>query len=47
MIKIKFIIREDFDKNNMGDYSSQDFGPHYMITSRIPENEPSPTIKTY
>lgn len=44
---IKFIIREDFDKNNMGDYTTQDFGPHYMITSKIPEDAPTPTIETY
>lgn len=44
---IKFIIREDFDKNNMGDYTTQDFGPHYMITSKIPEDAPAPTIETY
>ena len=44
---IKFIIREDFDENNLGEYSLQDFGPHYMITAKVPDNQPAPNLETY
>ncbi len=40
----KKIDRDDFDKNDMGNYELADFGPHYMISTKL---EKEPTIDDF
>ena len=42
---VKLIYREDFAENDMGNYEKADFGPHYMISSDLKEDDEAPNLE--